>query len=90
MPPPPPTDWARMPTASVPAVAIWPPVTTVTVPPLPPEPEEAPRLKVSATLPPEEDPAAAPALPPPPPMDWATMPAEWSPVVLMRVEAGME
>ena len=86
-PPPPPTDWAMMPTASVPRVVMLPALVTVTAPPLPLLPFVAPTfsdttaLRVLATEPDTacRAPAPSPATPPPPPTDWAKMPTAPSP-----------
>ena len=87
LPPPPPMDWARMPSAPAPRVMISPELVTVTAPPLPPSPPEPP-MEISGVL------VVAlmvrlaamdmPPLPPPPPTDWATIPWAKAPLVSIR------
>ena len=72
MPPPPPSDWARMPTALSPLVVRWPDELTVTLRPLPPPPPDPPI---------EKRPPLEPPSPPPPPIDSAWMAV---PTVVMR------
>ena len=91
LPPPPPTDWARMPSDISPKVAMLAALLTVTSRPLPP-PTPWPPTVLTALLPFElvkPAPIAKPPLPPPPPTDWARMPVALSPTVEMNEPASV-
>ena len=83
LPPPPPIDCAQIPWDVLPPVRIAPVWSTWTIAPVPPSPPKPPTATeplacdapLSATL--------EPPLPPPPPTDWAKMPLEPSPCVVM-------
>ena len=79
-PPPPPTDCAKMPFEAMPNVSIVAPPcwVTVTSPPSP----AAPPLPPTPTVP-VRPVTALPPTPPPPPTDWAKMPFELAPCVVM-------
>lgn len=78
---PPPTDWARIASASRPAVVIAAALVRSTVPPAPPAPPSAPMSWLNSS----ETPASIdwPPAPPPPPIDWTSTPAELSRLVVI-------
>src|SRR5262245_63446928 len=82
LPPPPPTDCAKIALALPPAVWMLPTLVTVTAPPLPP-PAPLPPTELLVTPPLLENAPATekPPLPPPPPIDCARMPTAPSPCV---------
>ena len=84
LPPPPPTDCAKMPAELAPVAEIAAELMTVTIAPAPPSPPMPPRPMDSAITPPVEALVAEePPLPPPPPTAWAKIPGAWAPEVVM-------
>ena len=82
LPPPPPTDCAKIPMEESPAVAIEPEVVIDTVPEVPPAPPKPPTESAAEYLPPSAPDVLEPPLPPPPPIDCAVMPFACAPEVL--------
>ncbi len=83
-PPPPPIDWATRPAEFAPAVSMVPRLSAETPLEKPPDPPLPPTTRLAEPpLSPTAPEALKPPLPPPPPIDWARMPAELEPLVVM-------